>query len=89
MKRLTIFPLRFGCFVIKIKLVLNILAKLCLACFKTKLIDKNRILSRMKILQCIQNDVVFDFNDAIGIAHCIVNIESTQPAAILNFEWTL
>ena len=43
----------------------------------------------MKILQCIQNDVSFNFNDVIRIAHCFENIESTQPVAILTFEWTL
>ena len=43
----------------------------------------------MKILQCIQNDVVVNFNDVIRIAHCALNIESTQPGAILTFEWIL
>ena len=43
----------------------------------------------MKILQCIQNEVVFNFNDVIRIAYCVLNIESTQPVAILTFEWTL
>ena len=40
----------------------------------------------MKILQCIQNDVVVNFNDVIRIPHCALNIELTQPVAILTFE---
>ena len=43
----------------------------------------------MKILQCIQNDVVVTFNDVIIIARCALNIESTQPVAILTFKWLL
>ena len=43
----------------------------------------------MKILQCTQNDIVVNFNDVIRIAHCALNIESTQPVAILTFKWTL
>ena len=39
--------------------------------------------------QCIQNDAVVNFNNFIRIAHCALNIESTQPVAILTFEWTL
>ena len=50
--------------------------------------DKNRIFSEMKILQCIQNDVVVNFNEVIRIRHCALNIESKQPVAILTFEWT-
>ena len=38
----------------------------------------------MKILQCIQNDVVFNFNDIIIIARCALNIESTLYVAILK-----
>ena len=49
--------------------------------------DKNRIFSEMKIHQCIQDDVVFNFNDVIRIWHCALNIESKQPVAILTFEW--
>ena len=41
----------------------------------------------MKILQCIQNDVVINFNDVIIIASCALNIELTQRVAILTFEW--
>ena len=41
----------------------------------------------MKILQYIQNDVVFNFNDVIIIPCYALNIESTQPVAILTFEW--
>ena len=48
----------------------------------------NRIFSEMKNLQCIQNDIVVNFDDFIRIAHCALNIESTQPVAILTFEWT-
>ena len=48
-------------------------------------VDKNRIFSKMKILQCIQNNVVFNFNDVIRIAYCALNIESAQPVAILTF----
>ena len=70
MKLFTIFQLRLRYFVIKILLVLNILPILGSACFKSKLIDKNRIFTEMKILQCIQNDVVVSFNDVIRIARC-------------------
>ena len=35
------------------------------------------------------NDVVVNFNDVLKIAHCLLNIESTQHIAILTFEWTL
>ena len=31
----------------------------------SKFIDKNRIFLEMKILRCIQNDVVVNFNDVI------------------------
>ena len=37
----------------------------------------------------LSNDVVVNFNDVIRNAHCALNIESTQPVAILSFEWTL
>ena len=47
------------------------------------------IFSEMKILQCIQNDVVVNFNDVIKIVHCALNIEMAQPIAILAIEWTL
>ena len=80
---------RLRCFVVKIILVLNILPILGWACFESKLTDKNGIFSEMKILQCIQNDVVVNFNDVIRIACCALNIESTQPANILTFEWIL
>ena len=43
----------------------------------------------MKILQCIQNDVVFNFNDVIIIVRCALYIESTQYVAILKLEWIL
>ena len=39
-----------------------------------KLIDKNRIFAEMKILQCIQNDVVDNLNDVIRIARFALNI---------------
>ena len=51
----------------KIILVLNILPIFGSACFKSKLIDKDRKFPEIKILQCIQNDVVFNFNDVIII----------------------
>ena len=57
--------------------------------FLSKWIDKNRIFSEMKILQCTQNDVFVNFNDVIRIATCALNIEMTQPVAILTLEWTL
>ena len=38
--------------------------------------------SEMKTLQCIQNDVVINFNDV----NCALNIDSTQPVTILTFE---
>ena len=41
----------------------------------------------MKILQCIQSDVVFNFNDVIIIARCALNFESTQYVTILKLEW--
>ena len=40
----------------------------------------------MKLLLCIQNDVVVHFNGVIRIAHCAFNIESTQPVGILTFK---
>ena len=43
----------------------------------------------MKILQCIQNDVVVNFNDVIRIPHWALNIVSTSSVAILTFKWTL
>ena len=43
----------------------------------------------MKNLQRIQNDVVVNFNDVIRIVRCALNIESTQPVAILTSEWIL
>ena len=53
-------------------------------------IDKNRTFLEMKILQCTQNDVVVNFNDVIRIAHCALNIDSTQqPVSIFTFKWTL
>ena len=39
----------------------------------------------MKIPQCIQNDVIVNFNDVIRIARCVLNIVWTQPVAILTF----
>ena len=65
----TIFQLRLRYFVIKIVLVLNILPIFGSACFKSKFIDKNRISLDMKILQCLQNDVVVNFNDVIRTPH--------------------
>ena len=50
---------------------------------------QNRIFLEMKFLQCIQNDVVVNFNDVIRSAHCALNIELTQPVAILTFQWIL
>ena len=61
----TIFQLRLRYFVIKIVMVLNILPIFGSACFMSKFIDKNRIFSEMKILPCIQNDVVVNSNDVI------------------------
>ena len=43
----------------------------------------------MKILQCIQNAVVVNFNDVIKTVHCALNIEKAQPVTILTIEWTL
>ena len=43
----------------------------------------------MKIRQCIQRDVLFNFNNVIIIARCALNMESTQSVAILKFEWML
>ena len=50
---------------------------------------RNRILSEMKILQCIQNDVVAKFNDVLRTAHLALNIESIQSVTVLTFEWAL
>ena len=43
----------------------------------------------MKVLKCIQNDKVFNFNDVIIIAHCAFFIDSTQLVAILTLDWIL
>ena len=85
----TIFQLRVRYFVIKTILVLNILPKLGLTCFKSNWIDKNEIFLEIKILQLFQNDVVINFNNVIRIVHCALNIESAQPVSIRTFEWTL
>ena len=60
--------LRLRYFVIKIVLVINILPKFGSACLESKLIDKNRLFSGIKSLQCIKNDVVVNFNDVITIS---------------------
>ena len=52
------------------------------------MIDKNKIFTEIKILQCFQNVVVVSFNDVIRIANCALNIELTQPVPILTFELT-
>ena len=57
--------------------------------FQSNLIDKNIKFSEIKILQCIKNDVVVNFNDVIRIAHCAINIDLTRPVVILTFELTL
>ena len=57
--------------------------------FLSKMIDKNRKFSEMKILQCIQNDEVSNFNDVIKIARCALNIESTQYVVLVKLEWIL
>ena len=75
--------LRLRYFVIEIKLVLNMLPIFGSVCFST-----NRILSEMTILLCTQNDVVLSFHDVIRSAYCALNIELTQPFAILTFDWT-
>ena len=38
-------------------------------------------------MQCIQNDVIVNFNDIIRIVHCALNIKSTQTVTFLTFEW--
>ena len=43
----------------------------------------------MLTLQCIQDDVVVNFNNVIRNAHCALDIESTQLVAILTFKLTL
>ena len=53
-----------------------------LTCFESNCVDKNGMSSDMKIMQCIQNDV-------IRIVHCALNIELVQPVAILTFELAL
>ena len=35
--------------------------------------------NNLGIMQCIENDVVVNFNDVIIIVHCALNIESAQP----------
>ena len=67
---------------IKILLVLNVLPMLGLTCFESNCIDKNGMSSEMKIMQCIQNDV-------IRIVHCALNIELAQSVVILTFELAL
>ena len=73
----------------RIILVLNTLPILGSACLQSKLTDKIRIFSEMKILLCIQNGVVVNFNDVIRIVHCALYIEMTQPVAIPTFKWIL
>ena len=85
-KTLYNIPIKIKIFCIKIILALNILPILGLACFSSKLMDKNRTFLEMKIPQCIQNDIVVNLNDVIRIRHCASNIESKQPVAILTFE---
>ena len=70
----------------KIILVLNILPILGLTCVGSNWIYKNKMFSELNILQCIQNDVVINFNDVIRIVHCAPNIESAQSVSILTFE---
>ena len=43
----------------------------------------------MKRLQCIEIDVVVNFNDIIRMAHRALKIESAQPISILTFEMKL
>ena len=43
--------------------------------FYSNWINKNKILSEMKILKSIQNNVVVNFNDVIRYVHCAPNIE--------------
>ena len=43
---------------------------------QSNLIDTNRKFSEKKKLQCVQNDVVVNFNDVIRIAHCALNMLS-------------
>ena len=57
--------------------------------FIVQLDRQKKIFSEIKILQCIQNDLVVNFNDVMRTAHCPLNIESTQSVAILTFELTL
>ena len=57
--------------------------------FKSYLIDKNIKFSEIKILQCIKNCVVVNFNDVIRIAHYAINIDLKRPVAILKLELTL
>ena len=52
-----------------------------LSCF-----ESNWIFSEIKILQCIGNDIVVNFNDVIRIVHCALTIESAQDVAIQSFE---
>ena len=49
---------------------------------------KYYIFSEMKILQCIEKDVIVNLNDIIRIVHCALNIESAQLVSILTFEYT-
>ena len=57
--------------------------------FKPNLIVENIKFSEIKILQCIKNDVVVNFNGVIRIVHCAINIDLTRPVFILTFELTL
>ena len=60
-----------------------------LTCVKSKSIDKNKIFSELKIMQCTQNDVVVNFDDVIKIAHCALDIEWTRSVSIPTLKWTL
>ena len=53
------------------------------------LIVENIKFSEIKILQCIKNDVVVNFNGVIRIVHCAINIDLKRPVFILTFELTL
>ena len=88
-KLFTIFQLRLRYFVIKNKIGLKYFADIRFGMFLVKLNRKNGKFSEMKILQCIRNDVVFNYNDVIIIARCALTIESTQYVAILKLEWIL
>ena len=62
-------PIKIDLFCNQNSIGLKYFAEIWFSMFLSKSIDKNRIFSEIEILQCIQNDVVVNFNDVIRIPH--------------------